>query len=293
MKFSLAKSVAVTCGAVVAFGAGTAALADDTEIFFNQSNGNVPANIMFILDTSGSMNDLVTSQQEYVAATGYAPDTCAAFDNNYYYFSNGGTPACGTANRILKTKFKCANMLPTLNTGGFATDLMVQWGSSTTSARTGRGTVARPTVVTTTQTYAWQPALNGANTTGFVECQADAGVDGGGDLTKLYASTDKYSVVTTTTTPPGSVSTSGSVSGMQLTGVWDVVGKNYFASNAGGTFTIYTANYMNWLFDSTQSTTRSKMSIMRTAASSLLNSLNGVNVGLMRYNWREIGRAHV
>ncbi len=39
---------------------------------------------------------------------------------------------------------------------------------------------------------------------GYVECKADAGVDGDGvDNTKLYASTDTFSLQTTTTTPPG------------------------------------------------------------------------------------------
>lgn len=37
--------------------AGTAALADDTEIFFTDADGEVKPNIMFILDASGSMGD--------------------------------------------------------------------------------------------------------------------------------------------------------------------------------------------------------------------------------------------
>ena len=289
MKVSLAKSMAVMCGALVALAAGSAAWADDTEIFFNQNNGNIPANIMFILDTSGSMNDLVTSQQDYDPGTAYAPDTCAAFDSSYYYYSNNKTPACGTANRILKTQFYCNSMLAPLTGGGFATDGFVQWGASTSTRTTGRGTPARPTVATSTQTYGWQNSLSGANTTGKVECKSDAGVHGDGvDNSKLFASTDTFSVVTVTTTPPGTVTVTGSVTPAQQTGIWDAT-KNYFGASSGGTYTIYTANYMNWLFDSTQTTTKSKMAIMRSAASSLLNSLNGVNVGLMRYNWRGTG----
>ncbi len=95
-------------------------------------------------------------------------------------------------------------------------------------------------------------------------------------------------MVTKTTTPPGTVTITGTVTAAQQIGVWDV-SKNYFSASTGGTYTIYSANYMNWLFDSTQRSTRSKMSVMRTAATSLLNSLNGVNVGLMRYNWRGSG----
>jgi hypothetical protein len=83
MKSSIGKSLAAACGALLAFGAISVAQADDTEIFFNQNNGNVPANIMFILDTSGSMNDLVTTQEDFDPAKAYSPDGCAAFDNNY------------------------------------------------------------------------------------------------------------------------------------------------------------------------------------------------------------------
>ena len=289
MKLSLAKSMALAVGMIVAGGAGSVALADDTEIFFNQNGGNVPANILFILDTSGSMNDLVTTQENYNPATTYAPDTCAAFNNNYYYFSATGTPPCGTTNRIPKPQFKCASMLSALASVGTFLGPFAQWGPSSSSVSSGKGTVAKPKVVTTTQTYGWHAALSAANTSGFVECGADAGVDGdGADASKLYASTDIFSVVTTTTTPPGSVVASGSVTAAQQTGVWDA-SKNYFKLNAGGTYTIYTANYMNWLYDSTQSTTKSKMWIMRGAASSLLSSLSGVNVGLARYNWNGTG----
>jgi hypothetical protein len=51
--------------------ASTSARADDTEIFFNQSNANVGANVMLILDTSGSMDDEVTSAPDYDASTTY------------------------------------------------------------------------------------------------------------------------------------------------------------------------------------------------------------------------------
>ncbi|MDE2221144.1 MAG: hypothetical protein KGJ52_12285, partial [Gammaproteobacteria bacterium] len=93
------------------------------------------------------------------------------------------------------------------------------------------------------------------------------------------------------TNPPGTtVVNTDTVSGFpeRLTGVWDL-SKNYFSVASGGTYTIYSANYLSYVNDSSQSSTRSKMAIMHTAASSLLNSMTGVNVGLMRYNYRGTG----
>ena len=295
MRFLKSRLFAVISGALLAVGAGSAALADDTEIFFNQNNGSIPANIMFILDTSGSMNDLVTTQLTYNPSLTYTADKCGStFDTNSYYYSAKGIPGCGSSAKIATTLFKCINMLNSLNGTGFATDAFTQWGSSNSSSSTGKGTVAKPTVTKTTSTYGWQASLKSANTTGYVECKADAGVHGDGvNPLLLYASTDTYSIQTTTTTPPGTtVINTDTVTSCPVcaTGVWTALpAKNYFAAVSGGTYSIYSANYLTYLNDSSQSTTKSKMSIMHTAAASLLSSMTGVNVGLMRYDYRGHG----
>ena len=153
-------------------------------------------------------------------------------------------------------------MLTPMSSSGYATDTVAQWGSTVTSKTTGLGTPGKPTIVVNTITYGWQKTLTSANTTGYVECKADAGVDGDGvDNTKLYASTDTFSLYTTSTTPPGTtVVNTDSITGFpeRLTGVWDPV-KNFFKNfgTAGGTATtcvgpctIYTVNYLNYLYDS-------------------------------------------
>ena len=282
MRVSMARVWAAISGVLLATAAATAAFADDTEIFFNPKNGSIPVNILFVLDTSGSMNSLVTTNQKYNPATGYSANTCANFDPNYYYYSTKGTPVCNSANKIRTDLFKCAAMLPFLGAAGFNTSAFVQWGGSTSSKTKGK-------VVTTTQTFAWQSSLSAANTTGYIECKSDAGIHGDGvDVSKLYASTDTFSIITTVTTPPGSTTVACGATGCptsaQQKGVWDAA-KNFFSAGAGGTYSIYTANYMNYLFDSTQSSSKSKMSTMHDAAASLLSTLGGVNVGLMRYNF--------
>jgi type IV pilus assembly protein PilY1 len=292
---------AVVSGLLLSVAAATAAYADDTEIFFNQNGSDIPANVMFILDTSGSMNDLVTTQKPYDPSMSYTADKCGSgFDSNYYYFSSNGIPACGSAQKLLKTQFKCASMMTPIKTAGFATDSFVQWGSTVNNKTSGSGTAGNPSVVVATTTYGWQRTLNAANTTGYVECKADAGVDGDGvNLTKLYASTDTFSMQTTTTTPPGTtVVNSDSVSAFpeRLTGVWDA-SKNIFKNGGGGgggvncktSCTIYDANYLNYINDSSQTDTHSKMSIMHNAVSSLMTSLTGINVGVMRYDYKGNG----
>ncbi len=244
MRCSKSRIFAVISGALFTVAAATAAFADDTEIFFNNTAADIPANVLFIMDTSGSMNELVTSQFPYDPAKTYTANKCggAAFDTNSYYYSSKGLPKCGSTNKIDKKLFKCQAMLSPLSSNGFATDTFAQWGSSGTAKTTGKGTAANPTVVINTTTYGWQKTVSSANTTGYIECKADAGVDGDGvDNSKLYASTDTFSLQTTTTTPPGTtVVNSDSVSAFpeRLTGVWDPV-KNFFKAfgAAGGTAT--------------------------------------------------------
>ena len=296
MRCHKSRFVAVISGLLLSVAAATAAFADDTEIFFNQNGTDIPANVMFILDTSGSMNSLVTTQKQYDPSQTYTADKCGTpFDASSYYFSSKGIPACGSAQMIAKTLFKCASMLAPLKASGFATDSFAQWGPTVSNKTTGSGTAGSPTVVVSTTTYGWKRSLAATNTTGYVECKGDAGVDGDGvDKTKLYASTDTFSIQTTTTTPPGTtVINSDVVTAFpgRLTGVWDAT-KNVFKGGGGGgggatctgSCTIYDANYLNYVNDSSQTSTASKMSIMHNAVEALMNSLTGINVGVMRYD---------
>ncbi len=259
-----------------------AATADDTEIFFNQNNSGVNANVLLILDTSGSMNDLVSTKEPYDPARTYTANTCSSqFDKTYYYFGNS-IPTCASSSKLKISQVKCAWMgdLATAESG-FRSATFIQWGSSANTVKKGSWSSA---TYTTTTTYGWGNTLSATNAAN-VECKDDAGLDGDGvDETKLYPSTDTYSIVVVTDSKGKVISTTGTVSGGQLTGVWDAAAKNYWTSNSGNTYTFYSANYLNWYYDSTTVTKRSKISIMQTAATSLLGSVGGINVGLMRYD---------
>ncbi|HKE44535.1 MAG TPA: PilC/PilY family type IV pilus protein [Steroidobacteraceae bacterium] len=86
---------ALAGGIALAVFCGSPALADDTEIFVGQQSGARP-NILFILDTSGSMDSQVSTQPPYNPATTYN-GTC---DVNHVYWNRGGNnpPDCSNTN---------------------------------------------------------------------------------------------------------------------------------------------------------------------------------------------------
>ena len=75
---------------------GCAAVADESEIFVGTGNtvSNERPNILFILDTSGSMSTDVTTQVPFNPATDW-PGTCA---DDRVYFATGSNSSSPTRN---------------------------------------------------------------------------------------------------------------------------------------------------------------------------------------------------
>ena len=252
-------------GALLTLGVSVA-LADDTEIFFNQTDSNVGANVLLILDTSGSMDGNVATSIDYDPAQSYSASGCAGnFDASYVYYSSGAVPRCGSTSRISTAKFTCnAATTPLANAGKYAADQFIGWGNV--------GSRRRPS-------YAWSDDVSIAGTTGYVECKADAGVAGAGDPSSS-----------------GKIYPTKNADSSNTTGIWDNNPCNNWwgppASSScsqprqnGGAYTIYSANYLNWFYDESQHTVQSKIRTMQQAAGSLLDSVTNVNVGLMRYSY--------
>src|SRR3974390_2069212 len=110
---------ALACGMLLSW-MTSVATADDTEIFFNNIANGGNANIMMIFDTSGSMNDVVTTQQPYDSTQTYTADKCVQgnFNLSYMYFGTGGkVPACGSTSYVTVANFDCVDAGPALNTG--------------------------------------------------------------------------------------------------------------------------------------------------------------------------------
>jgi type IV pilus assembly protein PilY1 len=235
---------------------GTPAIADDTELLIVDPSKTVstPPNIMFILDTSGSMRDPVDSTEPYNNATDYSSrGSCDA--NDIYWTTLDVVPACvdagGNANTqyVDKTSFLCSDAALRMSGIGAYTGVMVQYRSDGSGA-------AR-----------WQQLAIG-NSSDPVECQNDSGEHGDGTAGDVYAQAGT-GLPQFTSDPAAEIS-------------WG-------SGDAAQVYTAYDGNYLNW--KSTPVTSRQpKMDIMKAVTKNLMNSIEDVNVGLMRFNDRDGGR---
>jgi type IV pilus assembly protein PilY1 len=235
----------------------TAAIADDSEIFFGTNNSAATPNILFILDTSGSMGSTVTSQVPYDATVAY-PGTCSS--TLVYYANSTGTPTgCGgTMKSFAATLQKCQQAATALATGigakgpGYFSGTFVQWRLSAGN-------------------YAWNASLGSSTSRFDVACLDDYSA-GLGPYPSTYNGTVNSAANEWTATransyfaPPGG----GGTGGLGGTGV---------------VFTVYSGNYLNYEASNPPTTLGTRISVVQQAATNLINSLSNVNVGLMRYS---------
>ncbi len=152
---------------VAAFGLAVAAAAhaDDTEVFVGQTSGGPDAarpNILFIIDTSGSMDTLVETQAEWDPGSTFE----GCYRSDALYFATGATaPPCGSGAYVFKSVNRCA---------------------AAASALEGRGQYAGRVLGWQNGPQRWEP-LDPDDGPDQVECEADRGIDGGGSSTRLYA----------------------------------------------------------------------------------------------------------
>jgi type IV pilus assembly protein PilY1 len=226
---------------------GLPAVADDTELMLltpATSEDNKP-NILFILDTSGSMGEVVETQAPYNHAEPY-PGECDRA--NIYWTDVDVIPDCSDeANTqfVAKTAFVCAAASGQLTGIGSYTGTMVQ------HRETGAPDVSR-----------WLE-LQPGNASDKVECQADSGIHGdGSNGTDLWASNGS----------DGSVFTANS--GLEI--AWG-------SAPAAVTYTVYDGNYLNWK-NSPDIVNLAKIDVLKAVTKAVLNSITHVNVGIMRFN---------
>lgn len=103
---------------------------DDVELLLStpaSSNAAKP-NILFIIDSSGSMTTVETSQEPYIAGTNYSGGGC---NDSYYYWTTGTKiPNCGSSYRIKKAAFYCQQGITQLSAAGSYTDTMSMYRPS-------------------------------------------------------------------------------------------------------------------------------------------------------------------
>lgn len=242
---------------------GSPALADDTELLLlNPSATTQPKpNILFILDTSGSMTTLENTVQPYDSTL---PPYAGNCDPDYLYWTDVGVePTCdgsGTElNKVKKTVFQCAAANQQITGIGSYSDTMVQWRTSEYTLTTGQ----------VVDVYWWQTFEPG-DEDGFIECQADRSIHGSDD--PAFNPSDKYA------TAYGFYGGIGQpwVNDSSIELSWGSAPRNV-------EYTVYDGNYLNWKA-SPAAVQLSRAEIVRSVTKTVLNSVSNVNVGVMRFN---------
>ncbi len=232
---------AFSLGLILSLGISVPVQADDTEIYRVDSNAVADSqpNILFILDTSGSMNTLVNTAPAYNPSTVYA----GACDTSKTFFragSGGSLPDCTTSQEwFLNVNNHCDWSTSALGATGIATTTFAQYDEATTFwGPLGTAVIAR-------DTYA-------------VECENDSGLHGenSGVASDVYA---------------------------MDAGPWTDLLAQQIIWGSQSSYTIYDSNYLNYT-TSTASLNESRMDILKDVTKTMLNSISGVNVGLMRFS---------
>jgi type IV pilus assembly protein PilY1 len=240
----------MSAGIALAMLSGAPAVADDTELLLINPDPtqNPKANVLFILDTSGSMGNYVSTIEPYDSAITYG-GPCDA--DHIYWTDVDVLPVCdGTEeNYIEKTSFHCDYASNQIAGIGSFTNTMVQY-------RDGGKTGMEP------GPFRWQYlALDYHDSP--VECQADSGVHGDGRPTFLWAANGTNLADPYTDNPTAELS-------------WGSAPRNLG-------YTFYDGNYLNWKTNPITTSMR-KVDIMKVVTKKVLGSVNNLNVGLMRFN---------
>jgi len=238
-------------------------IAEDIEIYtsLGASVATIQPNLLFILDTSGSMNtDITTSQGTYDATFTYAG--CYT-TNRIYWSTSGSTPSCTTGRWFTKSLLQCDHADKSYDS---ATNLPLVDGFG----------VPLPGPLETAGYYVDQIARfnNGHNdwhslstntfvkTNHIVECAQDKGIHG-------------HNTVNTTARTYIRNTSGGYRAAAYNHPVWN---------NGSNNKTLFDFNYLNYLVDPAFSTTESRFVAMQKAVLALVDANSNVNIGLMRFD---------
>jgi type IV pilus assembly protein PilY1 len=223
------------------------ALGDDTELFLGSSTSGSAPNILFVIDNSISMGSMVRTQGTYDGTVLYPPGGTGCDSSRVYWrVGSGPAPDCSTSRWFDASALRCNAAAQAFLTAGFYSDLMGQYDPTNSSS--GRR---------------WE-ALSSSQKSRVVECEDDRGVHGNGvDTANLYARN-------------GSTSASGYWGTFSTRITWGVTPLDTLP------ITLYSGNYMNYLYGPTFNRTR--LEVVKEVANDTLDSISGVNVGLMTFN---------
>jgi len=127
MKAGSTRIAHVLAGIIIGLSCSSASLADDTELFIANADPLVTGaqpNILFIIDTSGSMKDPVLTQVAWDPNT----DFTGCYNKDAIYFTTTGTiPGCSTDNYFWASNFYCEAAAASLDGLGQYQDEFQAW----------------------------------------------------------------------------------------------------------------------------------------------------------------------
>jgi type IV pilus assembly protein PilY1 len=240
---------------MLALTVGAPALADDTELLLvtPATAQNHKPNILFILDTSGSMDTEELTAVPYDSAQDYGSGAC---DTSKFYWTDVDViPDCNTTNRIINGGvFHCQFARNQMQGIGSYSGTMVQYRDG---GKDGTGSGSSQ----------WQYLAAGYNSSS-VECQEDSGIHGDGRSTHLWAAAGSDLPDEYTNNIKNELS-------------WGSAPRNL-------DYTVYSGNYLNWR-NSPATALIQRIDIVKAVVSAVMKSITNVNVGIQRFNDTEGG----
>jgi type IV pilus assembly protein PilY1 len=224
-----------------------ALLADDTEVYIGANQvSTVRPNLVFIIDTSGSMdNDVTLTNTSYDSTVTYTGDDTPCDPNRVYWGTGTTPPSCGTNNYVDLSVFTCnaaSGALFGAAGSGFYVGRAARYDNRSKGDRWDR--------------------LSSDVHSELVECEADWGVHGQTTgSTAVFPANEKVG-------GPWKTSTSSAIT-------W---------SSTGRTYTFYSANYLNWRETTGAPTTMTRLEIVQEVFSNLMDSVNNINIAVMRFD---------
>ncbi|HSD69908.1 MAG TPA: VWA domain-containing protein, partial [Woeseiaceae bacterium] len=208
MKILTSRTTGTISGCALALLCGAPAIADDTELLLINPNPaqNPKPNVMFVLDTSGSMDTVEVTADPYDSTITYG-GSCNT--SRIYWTDVDVTPVCdgNETQYVEKTAFYCDYAANQIAGIGTFTNTMVQYRSEGNASAK------------------WQ-YLQPGNSTSPVECQSDSGIHGDGTAGYVYAASGAGLAYPWTNNPQNELS-------------WGSAPRNL-------SYTFYDGNYLNW-----------------------------------------------
>lgn len=245
----------IGAGFFLALMVGSPAVADDVELLLTvpgASNAAKP-NVLFILDSSGSMTTVVeTNQEPFDGSKSYSGD-CDRDD--YYWTTSGSVPDCDSGSdrkrRIEDDYFVCRQAIDQIRANGSYSGTMAQYLKD-------KGK------------WKWQE-LESSEDEAYVECADDSGVHG-----QYNGDDEVYARIGTS----GNRYTSDSRREV-----------DWGSSPTNRIYTVYSGNYLNW-YENPPSSKMTRNDIVKAVTKNVLGSINDVNVGFMRFHGNDGGMVY-